>query len=77
MRLSWSEIRSLRHKGILRDDVGFLRAVSYTYSPAGKGVRETHDTRGMVNSGRSGLGGLVMSDDSNIRALFPKLWLLI
>lgn len=56
-----------------RDDVGFLRAVSYAYLPAGNGVRDTYDTRGMVSSGRTGLQELVISDDSNIRALSLKL----
>lgn len=58
---------------MLRDDVGFLKAVSYAYSPARNGVQETDDTRGMVSSGRSSLEGLGISDDSNIRALFSKL----
>lgn len=38
-----------------REEVGFLRAVNYAYLPAGNDIRETHDTRGMVSSGRSGL----------------------
>lgn len=67
------ELRSpVAERGSPRYDVGFPRAVSYAYSAALNGARETHNTRGLVKSGRSGLEGLVTSNDNGLRALFQR-----